>query len=346
MKKPFIIKMIVLFLFIIFGFVYSISYLHYIENSILLIIDNESKKQVKNPEYHFMVICHNMDDPYWKLIREGVWQASQDFNVAVELNGPQFTNADEELKYLDIAIASKVDGIATHVLNENQFRPLINKAVNLGIPVVTIVSDAEKSKRQAFVGTNSYKLGTEGGKLIAKATNGKAKVAVILNDYGDISGSAAQDLNFSGFKDEIKSYPDIEIVEIKSSEVGVLGAEEVTQDILNRYPMVNAIYCTQAKYTLGAAQVVVDMNKVGEIVIVGYGELPEILRYVENGVIYGTLVGDIRKIGYESIKSLVEIKKTGRTSSYVDTGVCVITRENIANYQDQWTVRGYRDNEN
>ena len=75
------------------------------------------------------------------------------------------------------------------------------------------------------------------------------------------------------------------------------------------------------------------MNKVGDVSIVGYGELPEILRYVENGVIYGTLVGDGKKIGYESIKSLVQLRETGRTSSYVDTGVYVITRENVIDYK-------------
>jgi len=76
----------------------------------------------------------------------------------------------------------------------------------------------------------------------------------------------------------------------------------------------------------------VDLNKVGRITIIGYDDAPEILRYIEKGVIYGTVVANPYEIGYESIRSLIEIKKNRMTSDYVDTGARVVTINNIGDY--------------
>lgn len=302
-------------------------------DSIFPHIRSNVAENVKKPEYHFVVIVQNTDDFFWQAVKKGVVEAADEMNIAVEYNGPHFTNIEEQLRYLDIAIASRVDGIITHVLDEKQFTPLINKAVEMNIPVVTIESDAKDSKRLSFVGTNSFQLGFEGGKMIAEATGGKAKAAVIFNSYSSEEGNVMQNLRLSGFKDAVKSFPDIEIITVKTSRMGIFSAEELTQDILTTYPEVNSIYCVSSKDTLGASQVVVDYNRVGDVAIVGYGDLPEILDYVEKGVIYGTVVSSPFNIGYESVKAMVELKKQKRTSSYVDTGVHSITSKNIDDFK-------------
>lgn len=342
MNRIYLLLFIVLFLIFTFAFITQIVYLQagdkiFSENSISLL---ENKK---NPEYHFVVVAQTTDDPYWQSVKKGVFDAAKELNVAVEFNGPRFTNITEELQYLDIAIASRVDGIVTHVLDEKQFTPLIDKAVGLNIPVVTIDADAKNSKRQSFIGTNSYKLGFESGKMLAEAANGKAQVAVILNNYSDGGENVVQNLRFSGFREAIKDFPEIEIKTVQTSKMGIFSAEEVTQDILNKFPDVNAIYCTSSKDTLGAAQVVVDFNKVGDITIIGYDDLPQILRYVEKGVVYGTVVSDPVNMGYQSIKALVELKKKNRTSSYIDTGVHVVTRKNLDEYKNMLQTKKGQD---
>lgn len=291
------------------------------------------------PEYHFAVVAQNTDDPFWQSVKKGTFGAAKELNVAVEFNGPHFTNLEEELQYLNIAIASKVDGIITHVLDEKRFTPLIDKAVRAGIPVITIDSDAVSSTRQSFIGTNSFKLGYEGGKMIAEAAGGKAQVAVILNNYSSDGENVTQNVRLSGFKEAVRSFPGIQIKTVQISQKGIFSAEELTQNILNKYPDLSAIFCTSSKDTLGAAQVVVDFNKVGDITIIGYDDLPEILRYVEKGVVYGTVVGDPVGIGSNSIKAMVELKNKKRTSSYIDTGVYVVTGKSLSDYKRMLEVK-------
>ena len=332
MKKRYVILAVSLLLFFVIAFVYSIIYFHkaYMTTSLSKsgLVENTKKW-----EYHFAIIAQNTDDPFWQSVRKGAFDAAKEFNVAVEFNGPRFASVDEQLQYIDIAIASRVDGIATHVLDERLVTPLIDKAVNSNIPVVTVESDARNSKRQSFVGITNFQLGFEGGKLITEAKDGKAQVAVILNNYSDEGENVMHNLKVQGFLDAVKASPGVEIKTVQTSKMGIFSAEEVTQDILNKYPDVDAIFCTSSKDTLGAAQIVVDFNRVGDITIIGYDDLHEILRYVEKGVVYGTVVSDPVNIGYESIKALYEIKKKNRTSAYVDTGVHVVTRKNLEEYK-------------
>lgn len=327
----------VIFLILAVGCIFAFSWLYILDDS-LNNPDGSSKitESAKKPEYQFVVIAQSTDDPFWQSVKKGAFDAAKEFGVAVEFNGPRFTNMEEELQYLDIAIASKVDGIATHVLNEGVFTPVIDKAISQNIPVITIESDAKKSKRLSFIGTNSFQIGSVAGKLIKEATGGKANVAVILNSYKDEDGHVSQNLIVTGFKDVVEDLNgNIEIKEIKLSSMGIFSAGEITNNIINNFPEINAIFCSNAKDTVGAAQVVVDLNRVGKISIVGYGDLPEIRRYVEKGVIYGTIANDPVNMGYESVKSLIEIKKKKATSSYVDTGVYGVTKKNLAEFIKQ-----------
>lgn len=329
MKKAFAIGVVVVLLILIFLITYTIGYFQS-QGLNLLKGRNVFRKNEQKLEYHFAVIGQT-DDTFWQSVKEGCISAASKHNAAVEFNVPRFTNLEEQMMYLDIAIASKVDGIVTHVLDEEKFTPLINKAVDAGIPVITMEVEAKNSKCNAYVGTNTFNLGRESGKLVLEAKGETANIAIILSDYIDGSENVPQNLRIAGTKDALKSNPDM-IIRTFSSSTGFFSAEEVTRRILIDYPEVDTIICTSAKDTISVAQIIVDLNRVGQITIIGYDDAPEILRYIEKGVIYGTVVANPYEIGHESIRSLIEIKKNRMTSAYVDTGAKVITQDNIEEY--------------
>ncbi|RKD33177.1 substrate-binding domain-containing protein [Thermohalobacter berrensis] len=295
-------------------------------NLIFLYYNNNQQKisSKLKPRYHFYVVAPNSVDPFWREVRLGVEDAAKDYNVVVEFNAPKFNNPQEELKYLDMAVISNVDGIITHVSNGLDFTSLINEAYNRGIPVVTIENDDKKSNRNAFVGTTSFLLGKEAAKLMIKATKGKANIAIIVsNDYE--LDTVSQNLKINGFLSAIKNYAEMKVVKIYTSKMGILSAEEITETILNDEQNINAIYTTSSVDTLGTAQQIVNQNEVGNITLVGYGDSESILRYIRKGIIYGTVMSDPYKMGYESLKALIDIEENNNVSTFIDTGVKVLT---------------------
>jgi len=68
------------------------------------------------------------------------------------------------------------------------------------------------------------------------------------------------------------------------------------------------------------------------IKLIGYGDTAEIVRYIEKGIIYGTVMSDPYKMGYESVKALLSIKQNDRVTTFIDTGIEVITKEKLSDY--------------
>ncbi|WDU82767.1 substrate-binding domain-containing protein [Caloramator sp. Dgby_cultured_2] len=93
---------------------------------------------------------------------------------------PRFSDIREELKYIDIATLAKVDGIITHAFNTEDFTKLIDRAYYKGIPVITLENDNNKSKRYAFVGTNSFEIGKKAALLLIKATGEGLRLLLFL----------------------------------------------------------------------------------------------------------------------------------------------------------------------
>jgi len=293
-------------------------------------LDEKFAQSVEKPDYHFAVIAPSSYDPFWNDVKKGAFKAAKEFNVAVEFNSPRFTNPEEELQYLNIAVASNVDGIATHVPDENMFTPVINNSVKSNIPVVTIESDAKNSERLAYIGNNNYEVGTVGGKMVAEATGGNAKVAIILNGYNPEASDVSQNLRVTGFKDAVKQYKgSVDVAAIRISGMGIFSAGEIANELIINNPQINTIFCTNPRDTLGVIQKIVDLNKVGQIKVIGYGSYSEILRYIEKNVIYGSVVSNPQEMGYKAVKALVELKTTRRTPAYVGTQVYAVTKDNV-----------------
>jgi len=310
----------------------SISYSRKIDK---MVMDAKGSlfSSMKKPIYHFAVILNNTDEPYIKDVEKGLNDTANSFNTAIEIN---YSNGVDDykdaIKYINIAIDSKVDGIITHAYDTDEFQKLIDKAEENKIPVITLDAALSNTKGSAFVGTNGFETGSKAGRLVAEALDGKAKVAIILES---LEKSGKGNLKLDGFNNGIKNYKDIKIETIKVSNTGILGANDVTQEILNNHPQLNAIVCTSSKDSIGAAQSVVDFNRVGDITIIGYGSTPEILSYIQKGVIYGTIVPGAYKIGCDSIKTLVNLKENKRVSSYIHTDSIVITKSNLKDYLKQ-----------
>ncbi|MBR0598217.1 substrate-binding domain-containing protein [Sinanaerobacter chloroacetimidivorans] len=298
--------------------------LHSIDKSDDIVVSNT------NPDYHFAMICENMEDPFWLSIKKGVETASKEFNVAVEFNWPSGANADEQWKSLDMAIVSKVDGIVTYVWDEEETGQLINQSVEKGIPMVTIRTDAKNSKRAAFVGLNTYSAGTEMGRMLLAATGDQGDAVILVSNH-ETGGTVVQNLMISGIKDAVQSSQRFNLNTIEYDQANFISLEDTIKDVLVNQPGLDAIICTNEKDTALVAQRLIDLNKVNYNII-GYGDSPEILRYIDNGVIFGTVTANHEQMGYDAIKALVDLKTKGRTSAYFTADTHLITKTNVAKY--------------
>ena len=88
-------------------------------------------------------------------------------------------------------------------------QPEIDAAIQAGIPVITIDSDAAGSRRLFFIGTNNLEAGRLGGKRLIEKLGGKGNVV-----FFTLAGQPNIEERLKGFKDVLATRPDIKIVDV------------------------------------------------------------------------------------------------------------------------------------
>jgi ABC-type sugar transport system substrate-binding protein len=113
------------------------------------------------PTYRFIAIVEQGDLAYAEKIKQGMDEAASTLGVAYEFWGIEGTDKEEKLlRQLDIALLSGVDGILVQSRNTDGFSELLRKAIELGVPVVTLGEDVVSAEKVSHFGINTYAMGS------------------------------------------------------------------------------------------------------------------------------------------------------------------------------------------
>ena len=137
--------------------------------------------------YTFQMVTHEVPgDTFWDKIRAGAQDAADRFNVELQYSNNR--NAPEQATLVQNAIDSKVDGIASTLAFPEAVGPVVQKAVDAGIPTVTFNSGLEQYQQygaKMYFGSNERLAGETAGKQIAQ--DGGAKAICIIQEQGQIA---------------------------------------------------------------------------------------------------------------------------------------------------------------
>jgi len=298
--------------------------------------------------HHIAMVTDSHSDPFWK----SVWLAAKDegakSDAVVEWVGNSLTEEYSLTSLMEMAIAAKVDGIILQPDGSEEIKQLITSAIESGIPVITVMSDASGTGRQGFVGYNSYDLGQLYGAQVraAMAQSIGEYHAVVL--FGSDVSENTQNIVYSSIKENLEGKNvTLDVINIDNSNV--FSAEEAIRELVvstpsatvdaNTPPQLGKTYgpdiliCLNATNTVCAYQAVVDHNKVGQIQILGYYDSDEILTAIEKHVIQATVAVDANIVGASCVTTLMEYLNLGRTSDFTPVTLQLVTAANLEDYR-------------
>jgi ribose transport system substrate-binding protein len=265
----------------------------------------------------------------------GMKLAGEAFGVKTEYVGPAEYDMPQMITAFEQTIAKKPKGIVV-VGFEPALIPIINKAVDSGIPVVTVDADLPDSKRIAFVGTGNYKAGFEGGTKLAQLIGNKGKVALMTK-----IGQSNLDERVKGYQEALAKFPDIQIVQTVDTQSDAVIAAQVATAAIRKNPDLAGIGCVEAAGGVGAATAVKEAQLVGKVKIVSMDRGNEALQLIGDGVIQATVAQRTALMPYYAVQILydmnnqnVPITTDNRKAqvlpvpSYVDTGVILVDKSN------------------
>jgi ribose transport system substrate-binding protein len=274
----------------------------------------------------YALVPKSVGHVYWAATEKGLRDAAADEDVDGLFVGPETIDVARQIAIMEGLIARRVAGIAIAPNDPTAVVPVIDRAVDSGIPVVTLDSDAPDSKRLAYVGTVNTDAGKLAGELLAKYIDGNGTVAISTGGLGSLNLNE----RVAGFREAIAQYPGIEEVAFQTNNDDEEQATTVAESILSRFPDLTAFFGANASGGPGAARAVKQAGKVGQVTIVGFDDTPICLQFIKEGVIEATVAQRPREMGYRCVKILIQANRGLRPESeIIDTGVTVITAENV-----------------
>jgi ribose transport system substrate-binding protein len=288
---------------------------------------------------HFYLVTVNTKLAYWQAASAGLDKIAKEYDVHADMIGPQGFDPQDEVTEFRSAAAKKPNGILVSVADEKLMQPAIDDALNAGIPVITVDSDAPSSKRLYFIGTNNRQAGRLGGHELVQKLGGKGNVVFFTNpDQPNL------DERLSGYKDAIANSPNIHIKEVVDLKGQSTTAFDYTQHALplTGKDRVDAFVCLEASSGPEVSEVLRRANAKDRVAL-AMDLNTDTLQAVKDGLIAATIAQKPFTMAYFGVKMLDDLYHNPLPSltqnysldpsspipNFIDTGSTLVDQSNV-----------------
>lgn len=264
---------------------------------------------------------------YWQAVKAGAEQAGKEENVDIVWQGPSSEgNITEQINLVQTQVTNKIDGIVIAACDADALVKPLQDARAKNIPVVTIDSGVkDKDVALTYIATDNVEGGRRAADALAKAMGEKGTVGLLIFQ----KGAASSDDREKGFEEGIKKYPGIKLVSTLEAN-DPQKSTDTTINMLTANPNLGGIFAANEPNGIGAANVLKQKGLVGKVKLVAYDSSPEEIKAVEEGAIQATVVQDPYQMGYKGVKTVLKaIKKEPVTDKFIDSGMTVVTKDNM-----------------
>lgn len=291
-------------------------------------------EQMKNYDRHYAMIVGDEDGVLWEAVYASAKEAGEKRGIYVERFGSNLAVNYDRLQLIQMATQASVDGIIVKGDESEKMTEAIDRAVDAGIPVVTVADDCSGSRRQCFVGTNNYNVGQAYGeqirRLLADGESEHTKKVLVLTGHSenDTSGNLVLLGIRETLQQEIEQTKQVVVDAVQVDDSESFRAEEFIRDLfLDAERIPDILVCLSEVYTQCAYQAAVDYNKVGRVQVLGYYDSEQTLDALAKNIVTLTVSPDVSQMGELCVEALDEYSRTGYTNSYSTVEMQLIDAE-------------------
>ena len=290
----------------------------------------------------YYLISANIQLPYWQAAATGVRRAAHEMGVQSQFSGPDSYDAQAEVQEFRKAVAANPAGILVSAADPKLMGPEIDRAIEAGIPVVTVDSDAPNTKRLFYVGTDNGAAGQLGARVAIRKSGGKGNFMVFT-----MPGQANLDDRLEGYRKAFASHPEMKIAQVVDIHGQSTAAFDAATGSLAKKgaDKIDGYLCLEASAGKEVAQVMRNY-KITDRIIVAMDTDQETLDAIRDGTIAATIAQKPATMTYVGAMMLDTVHhhppKTlnlywqndpySPLPAFVDTGATLIDQSNLEDF--------------
>jgi len=276
----------------------------------------------------------NNASQFWKIAEAGLRKYEKEAHVQVDMKVPPNGTPEDQNQILQNLASQGYDAIAVSVIAPKDQLRILNEVADK-TKLITFDSDADKSKRLLYIGTNNFAAGQALGDRIVKILPDGGKIAVFVGMLS--TDNASQRL--AGIEAAIKDHK-IEIVDKREDNTDRAKARSNVEDIINAHKDLSLVVGLWNYNGPAIAAAIEGLGKRGKIKAAVFDEDDATLDAIKSGTIDATVVQKPFQFGYLSAKWMHDLatkgdeaKKALPANHIIDTGVTVIDKSNVDSFR-------------
>jgi ABC-type sugar transport system substrate-binding protein len=195
------------------------------------------------------------DESEWRSANTvSVKEAAQQLGVELRFSNAQ-QKQENQIQAIRSLIAQKVDVIGVAPIVETGWVAVFQEAKDAGIPIILVDRRAAvpPDLYVTLMGSDFLEEGHKAGRIMAELTNGQANIVELQGT----NGSAPANDRYVGFREILKDYPGMKILDSQDGDFTVAKGKEVMEQFLKKYGKdITALYAHNDDMAVGAIKAI------------------------------------------------------------------------------------------
>jgi ribose transport system substrate-binding protein len=286
-------------------------------------------------KYTIALIPGLTTDAFYITMHKGADAAAKALGVDLVFQGAADFNPVTQVPVLNAIIGRKPDAILIAPTDKVQLVESLKKAIDAGIPVLTV---------DTFIGDGHYQTGNGdadfplsyiasdnilGGQIAARA------LAKAIGDKGKVyvsnvrPGISTTDQREEGFKDEMKKHPNITVLETQYNDDDANKAASQFQSVFARNSDLTGVFGANLFSAMGAANGVKQSGGTGKVKVEAFDAPTSIVSEIKAGNVDIAIAQHPAEIGYFGVVAAYAHLTGQSIPTLIGTGFTVIDKDNV-----------------
>jgi rhamnose transport system substrate-binding protein len=254
---------------------------------------------VAQDQTRIALVVKSLGNGFFDAANKGAQEAAEELGVEVIYTGPTAATAEAQIEVVNSLIAQQVDAIAISANDPDALVPVLQRAQERGIKVVSWDSGVAPEGRQIHLNPSETNLI---GETIIKLA------ADYLPEGGDVAilSAASTATNQNAWIEAAKAaipekFPNINLVATVYGDDDSVKSTEEARGLIAAYPDLKAIIAPTTVGVVAAAQVVTDQNLIGQVNVTGLALPSEFKQFIDNGASQAVALWNPIDLGYSAV---------------------------------------------
>lgn len=251
-------------------------------------------------EERIALVVKSLGNGFFDAAAKGAEDAAKEIGgIKVIYTGPTSATAEGQIEIINSLIAQKVDAIAISANDPDALVPVLKKAMDRGIKVMSWDSGVAPAGRMLHLNPSETSLI---GETIIKLA------ADYLPDGGEVAilSASSTATNQNAWIDAAKKilptkFPNIKLDAVVYGDDDSVKSTNEAKGLIATYPNLKAIIAPTTVGVVAAAQVVTDEGLIGKINVTGLALPSEFKKFIDNGASQAVALWNPIDLGYSAV---------------------------------------------